>query len=597
MEADRAITHDRGWSKWERGAYIALAAIVLGYVIARAVLVPFVNDEARTFFLYTQSGSFLPPDAKPDAANHLLVTAVAWPLYKAFGAAPWVLRGFSVVCFVLYAYYVMRAGAWVRSHVVRWCLWAALLGTPIILEFFSLYRGYGPSLAFLLMALVHLVGHARSGATGQLVASVAGIVLAVAASLTLLVPACAVMGMLLLGIPWARGRRAWVQLAVWSIPGLVPLALLSSHALELAGLGQLYYGSPDGLLGGTLASLTPYLFRCNGPLVKGVVLVVIGSAILTALWVLAREGWAQKRTPIALFLFLLLAEVTGRWILGGFAGVLYPVDRAAMHLVPIAVLLIACAIDRWAEHRRLFQWAAIGLLALPARSCVVANFDHTLLWPGQRVEEPLLRALCSVQERHGRPLVLGLDRFLKECVAYEAQWRGWKAPAVQQGIPQGLYDVWLMATDTVKGLPSHRTVMEYDGMAVLERSEPLPLVPVGDTLFVAEGRSFIGTWRTDGHTLAGGPVLLELEAVLRSAARPFVAYWVVEARDGDRTLFYDGLELTRIRGTWQGDTLRTARWIPQVQGDSTEVVAYFWDVEEAGLVLDRCRITIRRTEL
>src|SRR5690606_18920458 len=58
---------------------------------------------------------------------------------------------------LLYALYVWRVGTWFKSAAVSGLCRAALLLTPFVLEFFSLFRGYGAGIAFVLMGMYHLV--------------------------------------------------------------------------------------------------------------------------------------------------------------------------------------------------------------------------------------------------------------------------------------------------------------------------------------------------------------------------------------------------------------------------------------------------------
>lgn len=577
----------------ERHLFIFLATLVLAYIAARAVLVPFVHDEARTFFLYTQSGSFLPPDAKPDAANHLLVTAVAWPLYKLFGAAPWVLRGFSVACFILYTCYVMRIGAWVRSTMVRWCMWAALLCTPSLLEFFGLYRGYGPSLAFLLMGVVHLVQYVRDGGTRQFVLAVIAIVLATAASLTLLVPAGIMMALLLWSVWRNNDRQRWARTAIWLLLGSVPLAFLTLHALDLSTRGLLYHGLGSGLFRGTLRSLTMCLYDNSDAFVRWVMVVPLALGVAAA--AMARTGnWKEALRPMDLLLVLFLSELSARWVLHAAFGILYPIDRGAFHLVLVAVLLMALALDHWAAKWRGLQWVALGLLAIPAGRWGGVELHRTLMWPVDGVDGELLSVVHGLQAAADRPLVIGADPFLKECIAYESCWRGWKAPIVQDNLPFGHQDVLFVNTSPADGVPGYRSVAGKNGMAVFERESAISLALLSDTLLPPGEGIFLGG-RFPCHALNEGPVLVELEAVLQVRGDALDLCWVVESKnDSLRTLSYDLMDLVYGCRRAVSDTLRISRWVPASQEHAAVVEAYFWDPKERGMTMEHCRIRLWR---
>jgi hypothetical protein len=73
----------------DRKLFLLFAGVAFAYVALRAVLVPLTHDEARTFFVYTRTGEFLPWLGHWDAGNHVLCTALGWLSYEAFGMAAW----------------------------------------------------------------------------------------------------------------------------------------------------------------------------------------------------------------------------------------------------------------------------------------------------------------------------------------------------------------------------------------------------------------------------------------------------------------------------------------------------------------------------
>lgn len=571
---------------------MVLAVLALAYVVARSVLVPFVHDEARTFFLYTQSGLFLPPEAKPDAANHLLVTSVAWPMYRLFGMAPWVLRAFGVVCFALYAVHAFRMGAMVRSKLVRWCLWAALLGTPVFLEFFGLYRGYGPGLALLLASLYHMIRFSEKGTAGQLAMAAGSIALAVSASLTLLVPACVVMALLLWGLRAERGRALIERMVIWCLLGVVPLVHLASHALDLAERGELYHGTPSGLVSVTLPSLGFLLFGVDGPWIRGAFKLAVAVALVAAFLSLLRDGW-RRPGAAGLLLVVFGGELIGRWVLHEWSGVLYPLDRGALHLALMVVVLYALALDRWAPRRPWIPYAALVLLALPLRLFTVMNFDRTIMWPGQGVHETLLRAVWSAQAEADRPLALAAHVFLKDCIAYEAQWRQWGVPSVQVNAPRDHADLLWGAMDTMPADPGYRLLASHSGMGVFERIEPLSLTLVAEKVFIQHERTHAAAWQLPTELLEGGPVLVEMEAVIWTEASPLKVEWVMEQTDGSgRHLLYDATPLGQLRSRWSGDTLWLVRWVPWPTPPAAVTSIHFRDHMDMGIRLDPCHIRI-----
>ncbi|HRH37260.1 MAG TPA: glycosyltransferase family 39 protein, partial [Flavobacteriales bacterium] len=170
----------------EKVGYVLVVLLFWVYLIWRAAFVPLTHDEAGTLQTYVVSGNYLPFLAHWDAGNHLLITAVCRACYLLFGMQPLVLRSFSVLCFILFAIYAWRLTRWINHPFVRWCAALALLLTPFNFEFFALFRGYGPSLAFLLMALYHLIESAQERQRSHLTLTLFAMCMATYASLSLL---------------------------------------------------------------------------------------------------------------------------------------------------------------------------------------------------------------------------------------------------------------------------------------------------------------------------------------------------------------------------------------------------------------------------
>ncbi|MBK6777005.1 MAG: hypothetical protein IPG74_14615 [Flavobacteriales bacterium] len=116
--------------------------------------------------------------------------------YKVFGLEQLAIRAGNVLAFVLYAWMVWCLGGYVRDRLVRWCMWLALLLCPFLLEFFSLFRGYGLEMVFFVWALHALLSFARDGRVGQFAQVLLSLCLANASILALLPFWSIVLGLL-----------------------------------------------------------------------------------------------------------------------------------------------------------------------------------------------------------------------------------------------------------------------------------------------------------------------------------------------------------------------------------------------------------------
>ncbi len=150
--------------KQDRLAYSALAVTTLLYVALRASLVPWVHDECASIHWYMERGQWLPYRALWDAGNHFASSAIGALGHTIWGLSLPGSRAGSVLAFVPFAWAVYRLGLFITDRRIRWPFWLALLPCPFLLDFFALFRGYGPAMAFVclgLVAAVHYIQHRR----------------------------------------------------------------------------------------------------------------------------------------------------------------------------------------------------------------------------------------------------------------------------------------------------------------------------------------------------------------------------------------------------------------------------------------------------
>ena len=580
----------------DRKLYFLLALATLVYVIARAVLVPFVHDEAATFNVYIPFGEFLPLHSHWDAGNHFLNTALAIVSYTLFGMEQWALRGWNVLAFVLYAWMVWRLGEQVRDRLVRWSMWLGSLLCPFLLEFFSLFRGYGLEMAFFIWSVHALLCFARDGHGRHLVQVLVALGLANACILSLLPYWGIVLGLLALLI--IRGPHTWLrkvqQLTTWLLLGMAPLALAGLLAMLMQRLGLLYYGSTAGFVEVTLATLCLFVLGTKSPMLLVVVIMVFAAVTALALRILLRDrNW---RSPLVLVVGLLWAEIVARVAMTAVLGVNFPEDRAALHLVPLFLLAIAFGADAIGARVGMLRYAALVLLALPLRTVIIANTDHTVLWPEHSPPHRFVDRLLALQAAQARPLVIGCYGSLHYSLPFAVRLRGEHLPLPQTiGFPGGPNDVriaqdaWLL-----RALPGfHET--DHDpatGLHLLERN--IPLKPVaGQVKAFAQDASdaeFLELLRLDGLN-GNEDLLVEVEGEI-STQGPATINLVVEVRDAsDKAIHYDGVCVSAFAP--QVDHLREVRRIPRLQ-DGQHAVVYLWNIRRNVLTLTNGSVSIRR---
>lgn len=559
---------DRAW-------FVPVAMITWVYVIVRAALVPWVHDESASLYWFLERGEYLPYRSLWDAGNHFLSSAIgAWG-HKLWGLSLLGSRMGSVLAFPLYAWAAFRIGGAVRDTVVRRSMLVALILCPFVLDFFAVFRGYGLALAFLLVAVDGALRYWRSASLGSMSQMLIGLLLADLAVLTL-VPlwamAVGATGLHVARQGWQLRRFPMGPAIVWVVTGALPLALGILLAWELKRRGLLYHGSLEGFVQVTLASLARYTLGSDNP----IVLAALASTVLFAvIVVLAR--W-RVAGAVSLLAVAVVAEVMMRSSMAWLLDVNYPEDRAALHLVPLSILLLAAAVDHLAGRTPWVRWCALVLWVLPLRAVLTANVDHTLLWPEQSVPTRFLHQVAQAQGT--RPATLGTYHQLSLAVPYTARLHG-----ITVGLPD-THDFPHTPTDhrivddrfLAEALHGYRVVDHAPGpgLYLLQREQPLRFSPLGPLVRITggEGREFMELWRND-TTAVQEDLWFDLRTSLRSDAAFLDLHLVMEQKRAGESLHYQTWRLALLAPQWQGGPLHQMVRMPQVP-DADERVLYIW---------------------
>ncbi len=573
----------------ERLLFMGFALAGFTLVLVRAAKVPLVHDEATSFLAYAQTGRFLPFASMWDANNHLLNSAAGHLGYRLFGLEPLSLRWASVLSYGLFAGVVFRLGRSLAHPMVRWSYLLACLGCPFLLDFFSLFRGYGPAMALFLCAMhqAHrftVMGHARHLRWAlSCMALATGFLLA-------LVPVWALLlGVLLMG---CRTRAALVQ---WGVLGGLPLLLAGALALQYARLGLLYHGSTEGFIPVSVGSLALRVIGMDGTLPRAALLAPAAAAIGLLLW----HAWWRRSSASPGFLaaVLLLGEALLRILLAEAFGINHAEDRAALHLLLAALLAVAAAADLFAARIAWGGLAAMPLLALPICTVSRANLTHTVLWPEQSLPHRFAERVERLERVLSRPAVVGMHRLAGLPWSLERRMRGGEGDGTAQDWPLGLNDARVVQHAQLAAAGNGYAVADSapdQGLWLLMRQPAMRTEPVHDTLFSWEAA---GQERSPSLGLPIGPIrsggaLVDISASMRTGVNPAELRLGIAVRDDEGAIIHGDLVfLSTRRAVWAGESWRSVRPVPRLpRAVSAEV--FLWSPAGEAYRLDEGRLRL-----
>ncbi|MBL0129396.1 MAG: hypothetical protein IPP83_18545 [Flavobacteriales bacterium] len=581
--------------RFERNIFLSCVVVSGAYVVMRAALVPWVNDEVLTYFLFIEPGDIVPFHAPWDANNHFLNSALGLAVYKVFGLVRFGSRIGNVLAFALYAWATFQLGRRVQDRLVRWCLWGALLFCPFIIEFFSLFRGYGMELAFWLVGTEVLIRLAERWRLRLFVLSMLALLLAHAAVLVT-VPLWLTVLLALVVLAWQQRAGMSVRerrqvICAWFFLGLVPWVGAAWYSFELREHDALYWGSLDGFMEVTMRSLLHFVFGNGDGAAQWTVLVVVILATASVVWGSKGRRW------LLVVPALLWTDSLSSVAMAHILELNYPMDRTAAHLVPWTILVLALALGRTTPRFRIARFASLILLWLPFRWAFTANVEETVLWPGQSPPDRLVQRIAE-EEAEG-PKLLGGPAHEGLSIAYEARRAGLSAPRIENELSGSpLFELRL-----VKGREAARQLANYHaidsvpsvGQYLLARNTPLHL------LLELEHRTeaVSGTWEYLG-LLDGDAILddqdriLEVTGTIDSKAVFADLNVVVSMRgpDGEQA-YYEGYPLRLSRPRWAGESFKLRVRLPAVPSATTCTV-YIWNPRKALITTGPIMVTMYR---
>lgn len=565
----------------ERITVITLICLTWAYVVLRACLVPFVQDEAASFWWYARPGEFLPFRSYPDAGNHFLSSLFGAIGFKLFGFSALGVRWGSVLSFPIYAFGCVALVRPLLRPVVRWSAFLALLGCPFLLDYFSMFRGYGPAMAGWVWALHGLLSFARSGAVRHLGLLSMASAWALSADLSLLPVGLffLALSVLLAGRAWRGWRAAERRWAVVAIMLQLSVAAYATViALSLREDGKLYLGPGQSFFAVTVRTLTRVLLGPD-PRLPWVLTTLVSLAVLAAFGHVRRHSW---RDPLPLLAAVLLADVASRQLMFHLLGTNFPQDRAALHLVPLAILLFARAVDAWSRPKPGLQWVALLLLALPVQTARTVNVGRSMYNDEQTIPTRFIGEVHRLQAALGRPvMVAGFGQY-PGCWAFHQVAEG-RAPIEMRAdpVPGDLDDVRIVPGPQVDMLQEdyHEVDRSADSdVRLLFRDRPLDLRLATDTLFADhEGDAEFLTLQV--RPADGRPWCVAFSATIMADPGMDVRF-VTQVKDSTGAVVrYDSAELRHWPDLADGAQVEVLCCTPTPPGGSCG--AYLWNIRRS----------------
>ena len=360
---------------------LCIGLAVLCYIVTRAFTVGVTFDEVWTMHVFVPETVMHIINYTPtDANNHMLNTLLIKLLFALGNHSLFMARLPNVLAGCCYLYFGSKLTAsWLPPLLGIGC-YLLLVLNPFLLDFFSLARGYGLALGFQMASLYYFILWLREHQPKAAAWALGLGALAVLSNFSVL-NYWAVLLLVINGVSLALRKqfRLSKTLVYSGIIALVLLALMYEPVRKLKEAGSLYYGGENGLYSDTLTSLVKYtLYSPNVTATTTIVLnsfLILCAVVLLAAVIHNRRLLAPAPVLGGIIALCLLAAVVQHL----FMHTLYPLDRAALFLYPLFILLLACSLSAVRPH---LQWpvATVCVLLFGVNFFSHANGYKTALW-------------------------------------------------------------------------------------------------------------------------------------------------------------------------------------------------------------------------
>lgn len=391
-----------------------LFLLLMTYAVLRAWCIEPMLDELGTYYWYIQTGQLPGHGAVLDANNHILNSFVSNKFYNLFGDHFFLFRVFALSSFPIYFYACRRLILKIKTPFPT-LVFISLITVHWIFDYFSLSRGYGPTLGFLMLAFCHLVEWNSTQKPKYVLFLVLCFIGILLSNLSLLIPVLLLFSYIILGFlirfkqfsfPRTLGFIASLLLFVaFMVPTYIYLK-------KLKDAGALWWGSTEGLWAVTGKSLSENVLYTDNDLIKYVIIAFLLFFLVTFVinWRKARfAGFifqSQFWLPVLLMLCLIAFEVMAKLM-----KVNYPMDRVGMYLVPIFILVLGVSVHAMKSLR----WTLFILLWFPLSFLWKLNLNTTVFSLGDRMRTEFYQKLT---DQISPTETVSMDYVQHACYAY-----------------------------------------------------------------------------------------------------------------------------------------------------------------------------------
>ncbi len=525
--------------------------------------------------------------------NHVLNSFLANICFHLFGGSPLSLRLPNLIGLLVLMLATYRISGMLKQVGSKVFLTVALLLSFHWLSFFGACRGYGLSMAMLLMGLAFMLEYINDiNQNRKFLACLLFFQLAISSNLILIIVVLLMSGIVLCIQLFNKKLVQPLIIISWLLHfGAIYYWL--SFSFYLQDNGALYYGAGDSYWKVTFVSLIQLIIGFESPAIKYILVSLFVAVMLLAVYVnrtalFSLKDLFRKPSSSILFAIILGGLCVGFYVMHKAMGVNYPEDRTGMFFYLFFILVISFTLDELPVNfnRALFAGSAIFVIHFALN----INFRKHSLNVYETIPEHFYTTLLKEQQKSNEHITIGGHRVRELFYAFfNYHHDGALNPADPTEVMQMNCDYYIATKPEEKYYKSYYDVIDTEpdwGFVLLKRKEKIirnRVVGKKDILLKSDDSEYLRIYeKTDTLWTNSRPLLAEFNFDVVKLSKPTNTWLVFAVNDSlDQTFYFKRYPLQ-----WSGYDLngRKNMTYSLITGNlppkPKKIICFLWNIDK-----------------
>jgi len=579
--------------------FTIISVLSFSVVLFRSYFVPLNHDEAATFFFFIQSGNYMPFYSQVDANNHVLNSFLCNICFHLFGSSPFILRLPNTLSFLLLIIGVYKLSSYMVKFEAKLFFAIAFLASFHWITFFSACRGYGLSMALLVIGISFMIDYINNlDKKKYFILLLIFFQLAISANLILLLITLLLCGIILV-IQIANKRLFNTFSIIFWVLFFGFFYYLLSFSFFLQDSGALYYGEGDSYWKVTFLTLVKLLIISPSVLLKYSLVSFFVLCFCLNLYFnkhyFAKPFEQLKKPSLSLlFLIILCVLILGFYIMHKILGINYPEDRTGLFYYVFFVLFISFTFDIISFPY--FKYVIFSIcISILIHFVMNLNFRKHSLYVYETIPEHFYTTLLNEQKKSDHQITIGGHRVRELFYGYwNYRYNGILNPADPSNNMQMCFDYYISTIAEKPFWEKYYSVIDTEpdwGFVILKRKEPIikkKFLELNNLVIDANSNDFNDVYhKTDTIFYESKPLLAEIDFDIINIEKPTNTWLVFAINDSLGNTFH----FMRYPLQWSGYDLSNRKHLKysitmgNLPPKAKNIVFFFWNINKQKLKL------------